>query len=121
MPILGRLAEQAGEPEAFQDALEPLFADSRGKQPNGLGVVDREANLAGALNQNVSETRSTHFVMTQGRNRVARKIGGQIRIRYRLGTGIAFNASLDSATDQLTFPLRFHPEHEHRVHKLLAR
>ncbi|MFK4697544.1 hypothetical protein ABIF42_003138 [Bradyrhizobium diazoefficiens] len=76
MPVLGRLAEQAGEPEAFQDALEPLFADRRGKQRNGLGAVDRKANLAGSLNQNVSETGSIHFVMTQGRHRLARKIGG---------------------------------------------
>lgn len=55
MPIFGRLAEQSGEPEAFQDALELLFADRRGNQRHGLGLVYREANLAGALDQNVGQ------------------------------------------------------------------
>lgn len=58
MAVLRWFVQQPGEPEAFKDPFEPLYANYGGEQRNGLLPMDGETNVRRSLNQDVKQGRS---------------------------------------------------------------
>ncbi|MET4349611.1 hypothetical protein ABIC07_009140 [Bradyrhizobium sp. RT9a] len=78
--MLRWLIQEPGEPEAFKDSFEPLFANDCGDQRNGLLPMDGEADVRRLLKQEVQQGRKVSNVVAYGRDHIIGEIGRQIRI-----------------------------------------
>ncbi|MGY4363127.1 hypothetical protein ACVW0J_009620 [Bradyrhizobium sp. i1.7.7] len=63
MTILRWLIQESGEPEAFKDSFEPLFANDCCEQQNGLLPMDGEVDVRRLLNQEVQHVRKVNNVV----------------------------------------------------------
>ncbi|WP_354125001.1 hypothetical protein [Bradyrhizobium sp. LA6.10] len=95
MTMLRWLIQEPGEPEAFKDSFEPLFANDCGDQRNGLLPMDGEADVRRLLKQEVQQGRKVSNVVAYGRDRIIGEIGRQIRIRRRIKVQVDLGALLD--------------------------